>query len=231
MHARGAALAASSATGVAAVVTGTNRIGEFSVATLASSPEAIRDGRIWLVLTSGLLADRPAVPSLLGFWVVGFAVVLICSVRAAAGAALAGHTLSALGIYALIGLTRLADHHAFASVMHLPDYGLSAMIAAWLGAISCVLWSRYPTRRGRTLIAFGSIGCAGIGLALRPDVTFLDSEHLLAYAVGVGLLARPVRERLAQTSRRLADAARFAVLRPRFLRTLPGATLWTDDTD
>jgi hypothetical protein len=128
-----AALMASVATGAAAGVTVANRLGELSVSTFASSPQAISEGKVWLIASCGLLADRPAIPSLVGFWVVAVAVLLVCSIRIAAGIAIAGHSLSALGIYGAIGLARLADPHAFASVMHLADYGLSAVIrrVAW----------------------------------------------------------------------------------------------------
>jgi hypothetical protein len=212
----GAALAASGATGVTAVVTAANRLGALSVTTLAATPREVGERRVWLLFSSGLLADRPAIPSLLGFWIVGFAVLLVCSVRVAVG----GHTLSALGVYGAIGLTRLLDTHSFASVVTLTDYGLSAMIAAWLGALACVFWRRHPARISRALIVAGSIGCAGIGLAFRPNVTFLDTEHLLAYGIGVVLADGAIRAWLLRTPRRLGTAAAgLALASPRLLRT------------
>jgi hypothetical protein len=201
-----AALTASAATGATAGVTVANRLGDLSVSTLAASPRAIGDGKLWLIASSGLLADRPAVPSLVGFWIVAVAVLVLCSVRVVVGVAIGGHTISALGAYGLIGLARIADPHAFSSVMHVADYGLSAIIAAWIGAIARVLWTRYPTRVGRVLIALGSVACAGIGLAFRPDVTFLDTEHLIAYAIGFVLAGPSLRSRLVLPRRRLVAA-------------------------
>ena len=90
--------------------------------------------------------------------------------------------------------------------MQLPDYGLSAIIAAWLGAIARVLWLRHPSTAHRVLILLASAGCAGIGLALRPDVTFLDTEHLLAYAIGAALVDVRSLRGLARPSRRLIAA-------------------------
>ena len=129
-------------------------------------------------IRSGVLADRPEVASLVGFWLVGFAVLLVCSARVAAGAAIAGQTLSALAVYGVIGLARLVDPRAFASVVQLADYGLSAIIAAWLGAIARVCWDRWPHRRGHVLVVLGSVSCALIGYAFSPNVTFLDSVIL-----------------------------------------------------
>jgi hypothetical protein len=208
-------LTASAATGATALVTVANRLGELSVSSLAASPEAIGDGKVWLIASSGLLADRPAVLSLVGFWIVGFAALLVCSARVVAGVAVGGHMLSALGIYGVIGLVRLADPHAFGAVMHVADYGLSAMIAAWLGAISCIVWRRHSGRLHRTLVVVGSLGCAGIGLLFRPDVTFLDSEHVLAYAIGIALADATLRRRLVRPSRRLVAATASLLLASR----------------
>lgn len=199
-------MAASAATTVSVLATAANRLGAVSVSTLASSPQGLADGRVWLLVTSGLLADRPAVASLVGFWLVGFAALAVCTVRVAVGAALAGHVLSALVVYGIVGLARLVDPHAFASVVQLADYGLSAMIAAWLGAIASVFWSRYPGKLSRLLVTLGSVGCVGIGLALRPDVTFLDSEHLVAFAIGVTLASPAFRARFAPAPGRLVAA-------------------------
>jgi hypothetical protein len=206
---RRAALAASCATTVAGTATLLNRLGELPLSSVASSPQAVGDGRVWLVATSGLIADRPLVPSLLGFWIVGFAALILCSVRVVALVAVAGHICSALAVYALIGLTRLVDPEGFASVVQLADYGLSAIIGAWIGAIAAVLWRRTATRRAHLAIALGSLGCAGIGLACRPDVTFLDSEHIVAFAIGAALASERVRARLALPPRRLAAALAF----------------------
>jgi hypothetical protein len=160
----GAAFLASAATSATAAVTLANRFGDLSVSSLASTAAAVGDGKPWLVLTSGLLADRPAVPSLVGFWIVGFAALLVCSVRLAAGIAVAGHTFSAFAVYGAIGLTRIVDPPAFGSIRHLADYGLSAMIAAWLGAIACTLWMRHAAWYGRGLVVAGSALCACIGI-------------------------------------------------------------------
>lgn len=203
MRVSGAALAASTATAVAAGVTCANRLGELSLSSIAASPQAFGEGKVWLIVTSALIADRPAVPSLVGFWIVAVAALLLCSLRVVASAAAFGHVLSALGIYGLVALVRLVDPHAFGSILQLSDYGLSAIIAAWLGAIAHVLWSRHPSRVAHVAVAAGSLGCAGIGIAFRPDLTFLDSEHLLAFAVGVAVADVRVRRFVTVTPKRL----------------------------
>jgi hypothetical protein len=204
MRLRDAALASSVPTAVTAAVTGANRLGVLSVSSLASTQRGVGEGKAWLVVTSGLLADRPAIPSLVGFWLVGCGVLLVCSASAVIVSAVAGHTLSALGVYGLIGAARLVDPRLLASLDRVPDYGLSAMIAAWLGSIAAVLWSRPDGRGTRVLVALGSVGCAGIGLAFRPDVTLLDSEHVLAFAIGVAVVRGLRGRRLVRPTLRSA---------------------------
>ncbi|HUZ16470.1 MAG TPA: hypothetical protein VMU72_09890 [Gaiellaceae bacterium] len=198
---------ATAVTGVSAVVTVANRFGELPLSSLASSPAAVGEGRVWLLVSSAVIADRPAVVSLLGFWIVGFAAFAICSARVIAGVAAGGHLFSALCIYCLIGLGRLTRPDAFASVMHVSDYGLSAIIAAWIGVIASVMWRRHPHAAGRALVVVGSLVCAGVGLLFRPDLTFLDTEHLVAYAFGALLASERVRRSLARSPQRLAAAA------------------------
>lgn len=187
----------SAATGLSAGVTVANRLGALSLSAVSSSPQSLGEGKLWLLGTSALIADRPAVPSLLGFWIAGFAVLLVCSTRIVVGAAVVGHTLSTVGVYTLLMLTRLVDPHAFASAVSTADYGLSAIIDAWLGAIAAVSWMRWRGRVTRAAVVAGAVACAGVGLALRPDVGVLDTEHILAFAIGVAAATRGWRRSLA----------------------------------
>jgi len=210
MGAKRAALAATAATCVAAAVSAANGAGVVPLSSLASSPRSIGEGRLWLLLTSGLIADRHVATSLVGFWLVCAAALAVCPARVAARVAVVGHTLSALAVYSVIAAARLSDPTAFASVVALPDFGLSAMIAAWLGAIARVLWRRFPSRRAHALVVLGSLGCAGIGLALRSDVTLLDSEHVVAFGIGAALVDLGFARRLLRRPRRLTLPYRAA---------------------
>jgi lambda repressor-like predicted transcriptional regulator len=169
--------------------TAANRAGWAGFSHLAASPKGVAEGRLWLLLTSGVVADRPWLPSLLGFAIVGFVALSVARVSVVAAAALAGHVLATLVVYGLLGAADAIDHGAFASLVDQSDIGLSAIIAAWIGVVSCVLWRRYRSRRTHVLNALGCIGCALIGFAFRPDVTALDSEHIVAFAFGVAIAA------------------------------------------
>jgi lambda repressor-like predicted transcriptional regulator len=175
------------ATGAAGLVTLANRSGWIAPSSLAASPRAVADGKVWLLLTSGVVADRPWLPSLLGFAIVGFAALSLARPLVVAVAAVSGHVLSTVLVYGFLGVAQAIHDHAFASVLDQPDLGLSAIIAAWIGVVAHAVWRRRPSARAHLLTTGGCVVCALIGFAFRPDVTVLDSEHLVAFALGVGV--------------------------------------------
>lgn len=171
---------------------------------LAASPAAFGEGRVWLLATSAFLADRPAAASILGLLVVGLAAVRLCGIRVTWLAAATGHVVSALVVYAVVELARLAAPAAFASVVNVPDYGTSAVIAAWIGAIACLLW-----RRGRRGFAVALVvASALVGWYCEGTLTFLDTEHAVALALGVAA----VRYGSAAAPKRLLEILRGSAL-------------------
>jgi hypothetical protein len=171
------------ATGAISVVTAVNRLDLLPLQLVASSPQSFADGRFWLLGTSVLVADRPAVASILGFAVVGLAAVALCGPRVSLVAGVSGHLLSAVLVYALILAARLDDPTAFHSVFSEADFGTSAVIAAWLGAVAYRLW----IRRLQTLAVALVVVSALIGWLCKGNLTALDVEH--AVALGCGILA------------------------------------------
>jgi len=160
---------------------------------LAATARSVGDGRVWLLATSAFLADRPAVPSVVGFALVGVFSVWILGTRATWTAAALGHLGSALAVYAAIDLAVAFHHTGAATASTLPDFGTSAVIAAWIGALSAHGWRRHTGARERALIAAGACCCGLIGWLFRPDLTVLDTEHLAAFAVGAVLVAGATR--------------------------------------
>lgn len=196
------ALALAGLTGATTAVTVANRLGAVDARTFASSPQQLADGRVWLLLTSAILADRPAAASILGFLVVGLAALALCGSRVLWVAALAGHVGSALAVYLGIGLIRHLSHGAWQGAIAYPDYGTSAMIAAWIGAIAFVAW-RHRLRAaavGLVLVA------AAIGWLCKGTLTVLDSEHAFALAIGVATARLAPALRLPRLVRRPAPA-------------------------
>jgi hypothetical protein len=185
-------------TAAAGVITVASRSNWIGPSHLAASPNAIAKGKIWLLLTSGMVADRPWLPSLLGFAIVAFVALSVARVRVVVLAALAGQVLATLAVYGFFGLARTIDHGAFNAVENTPDIGLSAIIAAWIGVVAQDLWRRYRSRRAHVLNVLGCVGCALIGVAFRPNLTALDAEHPVAFVLGVAIAGWwPRREMLS----------------------------------
>jgi hypothetical protein len=187
-----------------------------SVGELASSPERIARGKLWLLLTSALVLDHPIMLSLVSFAALASLAMLVCSPRVFWRAALLGHVASTLLVYLFVAVSRLLDPSIFAYALGRPDYGVSAISSAWLAAIATVLWRiGAGGRPGKVGVI---AGCAAVGLfaySIRPDVTVISSEHLVAFAVGIGT-ALP-RRSWAKTATRLRR--NWSGWLPRFRRT------------
>ena len=114
-------------------------------------------------------------------------------------AAVLGQAFSTLLGYSLIGLARLFDPGAFHQLVSAPDYGVSAISAAWLGAIAAVGWRTRRQSIGRAAIVLGCVAIACLAWFVRgKGLDLLDSEHAFAFAIGVGVavgraLAEPLQ--------------------------------------
>ena len=136
-----------------------------------------------------MIADRPTAASLLAFAAFAAAALVVCGPRLTWTVGLAGHVGSAAAVYAAIAIMRAIAPSAFESVLSLSDYGTSAMIAAWLGALAAAGWMRFPRLAPRLGVVALSLLSAGVGWLCRPDLTPLDSEHLVAFAIGVAAVS------------------------------------------
>jgi len=170
MHTRSGIALVPAIAGVVAGVTVLNRFGVIPLRDLAATPQAVGEGREWLLLTSAFVADRPAVPSILGFTIVGLAALALRGSRVVWTTATTGHLLATVVVYGVLDAARVTVSR--------PDYGTSAVIAAWIGAIAYDVW-----RRGSGLGALGlCVVAASVGWLFRPELDILDTEHAVAFA-------------------------------------------------
>lgn len=173
------------ATGAVSTVTLLNRFGQLPLRDVASSQRAVDEGKAWLLVTSAFVADRPAVPSVAGLFLVGLAALAFCGVRLLWAAAALGHVGGTVAVYAALALARAGDPSLAAHAVAQADYGTSAVIAAWIGLVAFGLW-----RRGASKAAVGVCVLSGlVGWLLRPDLDVLDTEHLVALGLGIALAA------------------------------------------
>jgi hypothetical protein len=157
-----------------------------ALSTVATSPRAVAEARVWSLVTSGLLVQSPLFWSLVSFALLGALTLRVCGAATLWTAAVAGHIGSTLSVYALLASARTVDGDLFQVVQRAPDYGVSAISAAWLGAVACGSWqARDRTFRGKLATALAVVAVALFGWTLRRHLNVLDLEHVIAFGIGV----------------------------------------------
>ena len=155
---------------------------------LSASPDAVAHGRVWLMLTSGLVvegvvwAQLAVLAAVLGLALWRFGALRLWAV------ALAAHVGSALLAYAAVGVLWLVD----ASLVDVrePDYGISAVMAGELGALAA-------GGGRRTALLVGVLALAGFGIGLADASNWpANAEHLLGFAIGALTILLLDRRRL-----------------------------------
>jgi hypothetical protein len=171
---------------VVSSLTALQRVGAVSLSSLAASPREVADGRLWLLVSSGAIAADPLLWSLLSFCGLAFLTLALCGSRIFWFAAVTGQTLSTVLAYSIIGVARLGDPGAFERLVTTPDYGVSAISAAWLGAVAATGWRKRGESLLRAAIVLGCVAAASLGWFVRGrGLDALDSEHVFAFAIGV----------------------------------------------
>lgn len=177
---------------VVALLTFATRDHELPLAPFVASAAKIASGQLWVLPASALVVDRPVLIGLAAFAVLAVVTLRFCGTRTFWLAAVAGHIGSALAVYAIIGAARLADPDIFSTEVVSPDFGVSAMQGAWVGAIATTAWL-WADRDGRLQAAAGGGVClvAAVAWWLHPDPSILTTEHLFAFFIGCGIVAAP----------------------------------------
>jgi hypothetical protein len=189
--------------GVVTGITFATRAHELPLSPFVSSATTVASGRVWVLPASALIVDRPVLVGLVAFGLLAVATLRFCGARMFWLVAVVGHVGSTLFVYAIIGSTQLANPEMFASAAARPDFGVSAIQGAWVGAITASLWIRACTDRDRGLVAAGVCAVACVGWWLHPDPSILTTEHLFAFFIGFGIVSW---RRLAAAARTAADS-------------------------
>jgi hypothetical protein len=203
---RGAAGLAA-AVAVVSTLSALERVGVVPLHALAATPRAVADGRVWLLVTNALVADNPVVASLLALVLLGTAALVLCGPRLALTAGAIGHVGSTVVVYLSFAIARAVVPGTFESLLEHPDFGVSAVLAAWLGAGSTVVWRAHPTRSARTGVVATCLAAAAIGWTLDTDRTALDADHVVAFAIGIALAAPVWSRAVAAVRARIAALA------------------------
>jgi hypothetical protein len=182
---RGAIAAAVWLSAVAAIAVLRSADGWPRSSVLASSPSDVATGRLWSLITSGLVVTRPAGVQIAAAAVLVPAVVALLGGAGFWWAALAGHVGSALIAYAGLGVLWLVARADVDSTVGDPDYGISCINAAAAGALVAVVLRERPRRLRIALIA-----AVTAALAVVPPFGLASVEHGLAFGLGAAVTAR-----------------------------------------
>lgn len=164
------------------VVTILVRSGDLGASEIDSSADELADGQALRLLTSGIVVEGP-----LAAWQIGFGALAAAVVIRREGAAvwwaavLAGHVGSALIAYAIIGFGSAVGSASAEDAANDPDYGISAVLGATLGALLAS-----GLRRGDRMI--GALGIVAFFGLLPFSIGWVDIEHLLAFGLGAGVV-------------------------------------------
>jgi hypothetical protein len=127
---------------------------------------------------------------LLAFAALAALSLFTCGPRVLWLAAALGHVCSTLLVYSMIWLARLVEHNAFHQIVAAPDYGVSAISAAWLATLAFHGWRRRDqSAAGRARIVLACAAVALFAWSLRPGLTVLDVEYIIAFCFGVAAAA------------------------------------------
>jgi hypothetical protein len=184
----GAALAATYVLSVIVLMVVRAFAGVPTIDQVALSPSRLEHGRIWLLFTSGFVVAGPAVPQILALSALAACLSRVRGSLLFWHSALAGHVGSTLITYAGVALLGLAHAGVAAALVDEPDYGISAVWAAALGAFAASSFSGrgrlgrrlWPSYAAFVLIVAISVFSRGLALP----------EHVLAFALGASVMLR-----------------------------------------
>jgi len=154
-------------------------------AQIGLTPAALAAGKVWLLFTSALIVSGPPLLELLGL---SIAVAVLLARRDALEfwrVAVCGHVGATLIAYAGVGVLWLVNRETVEGIVNDPDYGVSAVWLAVLGAIAATVWSG-ARREGWTPEKRAMLGICGgaavIGVVFFPPLS--ATEHGLAFLIG-----------------------------------------------
>jgi len=171
---------------------------------VAATPDAIVDLKVWRLVTSAFMVSGPPVLELLGLT----AATVLFLRRYSAGtfwaAAFAGHVGGTLLAYAGVAVLWLISRETVQGVVDQPDYGVSAVWLALLGALLADSLGSVRAGAADPMDRVLTVACVLAGVIGFVFFSLLGgTEHLLAFAAGylVATRMRPGRRSAPDHSR------------------------------
>jgi hypothetical protein len=174
-----------------------------TVADLASSPALIIDGQWWRIITSGLVIQGPAVPQIIAIAVLGSLGIYIGGSWVFWRSAVAGHVVATLVAYAGFSAVWLLDRTLSTRFLTDPDYGVSLIWCAALGAFAALSWlgPRANWRRPHQPIPALLAVIVIVVVAAYSD-PMAGVQHAIAFIVGLCIIATADQSKIVHKQRR-----------------------------
>jgi len=181
------------------------------VADLTSSPMLIMHGEWWRLFTSALVIQGPPVPQVIAIAVLGTFGIYFGGSGTFWMTALAGHILGTLIAYAGFIAVWLGDRAAYAHFLTDPDYGVSLVWCAALGAFGALAWlghRRDMRRPAHPYIAMTAVAAMVLVTIYSDDMAAV--QHVIAFLIGAIIIATADRSKTLYKDRRSLRTLRLA---------------------
>lgn len=180
-----------------------------TVEQLASSPVLLfGHGEWWRLFTSALVVDGPVVPQIAAIGALGSLSIYFGGSWLFWKTALAGHILGTLVAYAGLPLVWLLDQSTAQRLLTNPDYGVSLVWCAALGAFAALSWlgKRADWRRpAQPLLTVAAVLVMVLVTIYSDEMAAI--QHVLAFVIGFVIIGTADRSRALHRSRRALRVA------------------------
>jgi hypothetical protein len=173
-----------------------------TITELASSPALLLHGEWWRLVTSAFVIDGPPIPQLIAIGVLGSLGIYFGGSWTFWSTALAGHFLGTLITYGGLALVWIQNHDSAGLYLTDPDYGVSLIWCAALGAFAGMVW--FGTLKWSRL---QKMWVVVVALSIMVLVTVMSDQmdaiqHILAFLIAALIVGTAGRSVKLERSRR-----------------------------
>lgn len=170
---------------------------------LASSPALLAQGQWWRLITSALVVNGPVIPQLVAIGALGTLAIYFGGSGTFWVSALSGHFFGTLAAYLGVAALWVADRAAAARYATDPDYGVSLIWCAALGAFAAWSWMGTRAKVRRPVHPWWAVAATLLMFVVTEYSDNLAAvEHVIAFGVGALVIATAGRSREVYRERR-----------------------------
>jgi membrane associated rhomboid family serine protease len=189
------------------------------VADLTSSPLLLAHGEWWRLFTSALVIQGPPIPQVIAIAVLGTFGIYFGGSWTFWSTALAGHVFGTLLAYAGFLAAWMGDHTLYAHFLTDPDYGVSLVWCAALGAFGVLAWLGHRSDWRKPAHPFAAVAAvaAMVVVTIYSD-DMAAVQHVIAFLIGATIIATADRSKTLYRDRRSVRLPRVAPRARRLMR-------------